>query len=477
MYEMKKNLGFLFVSLLAVVSTLLSACSPSESKPRVHVAEVVSEERATDEYQVLVEGEPLQVHVAGVSKDVQRPPLSLDADYYFSSFDFSGGAVEVEIRCPKALAALSVHSVAGSLPVRIVNGVGRFELAHPGQYLIERNDNGRKDPLLLFANEIEKDVPSEGDAGVVFYGPGFHEAGLIQLSDNQTLYLAPGAVVNGRVEAQGDNITIRGRGLLENSGEEHNWKYIVSAKDSTNFTVEGITIRKHTRGWTLVTKACEDVLISNVKIVGSHSYNDDGIDLCHTRRAVVENCFVRTNDDCFAFKGMDRENLSNIEDIEVRGCMFWSDLCTAILLVDESHSKYMRNITFRDCLVPYLSYEKYPKKFLMIHSCEEMKMENILIENFQIGGEGQAHNYIEIASEFNQWCETERAGSIDGILLKNIHLTGPEGSYKIVVKGFDDQHRTRNVTFENCTINGKVITADYLQLEVGDFVEGLEFVE
>ena len=133
----------------------------------------------------------------------------------------------------------------------------------------------------------------------------------------------------------------------------------------------------------------------------------------------------------------------------------------------------MRNITFRDCFVPYLSFEGYPKKFLMLHAGEEMRLEHVLIENVIIGGEGQDHNYIEMACEFNCWCKTKTVGSIRGIHLRNVHLTGKQGGYGIVIKGYDEDHRIEDVTFDNCTINGVVITGNYANLHMDAFVRNI----
>ena len=61
-----------------------------------------------------------------------------------------------------------------------------------------------------------------------------------ELTDNQTLYIAGGAIVTGRVEARGDNIRILGRGLLENSTEAHNWKYMI-LQTITVHTKQGVS--------------------------------------------------------------------------------------------------------------------------------------------------------------------------------------------------------------------------------------------
>lgn len=72
-------------------------------------------------------------------------------------------------------------------------------------------------PLVIFGNPLEKDAPKAGDKNVVYFGAGVHTPDEIKLSDNQTLYIAGGAVVKSRLRATGKNITVRGRGIL--SGE------------------------------------------------------------------------------------------------------------------------------------------------------------------------------------------------------------------------------------------------------------------
>ena len=169
---------------------------------------------------------------------------------------------------------------------------------------------------------------------------------------------------------------------------------------------------------------------------------------------LVEGCFIRTNDDCFAFKGKDGE-MRNCESITVSNCMFWSDQCCSILLGDESRAAFMRDITIKDCFVPYLSFEGYPKKFLMLHAGDEMRMENIRLENIEIRGQGQERNYIEITCEINRYCKTKKPGFIRDVVLRNVHLTGDEGAYRVLIKGFDDTYTVEDVRFENCTVNGQ----------------------
>jgi hypothetical protein len=115
---------------------------------------------------------------------------------------------------------------------------------------------------------------------------------------------------------------------------------------------------------------------------------------------MIEDCFLRTKDDCIAFKGLGYGR-RNCENITVMRTSLWSDECCALLFGDECRAEFMRNITVKDCHVLYLSYDfaqpnPYTKKFLQLHAGEEMRMESLRFENIDIYGEGQDLNYIEL---------------------------------------------------------------------------------
>ena len=42
--------------------------------------------------------------------------------------------------------------------------------------------DGKKGPLLLFANPLEKDAPKAGEPGVIYFGPGVHKPGKIDVA-------------------------------------------------------------------------------------------------------------------------------------------------------------------------------------------------------------------------------------------------------------------------------------------------------
>src|SRR3954469_431560 len=111
---------------------------------------------------------------------------------------------------------------------------------------------GPQDPLYLLVDEPEPAPPTAGAPHVVFFGPGTHRAGTITLNADDTLYLAPGALVIGRVVARNvTGISIRGRGILQEPDESSDPHALEESADfftievdaCTDVQVEGIMIR------------------------------------------------------------------------------------------------------------------------------------------------------------------------------------------------------------------------------------------
>ena len=236
------------------------------------------------------------------------------------------------------------HSPTCSLTWRIEHTI-TIAFGSPRKISVE--PDGRKGPLLLFANPLEQDAPKAGRRDVTYFGPGLHQAGKVEVHDNQTVYLAGGAVVKGAIAAQGSNIRILGGAFL--TASDYEWRkgpyYVTVGITGTNVEVSGITIRGSSH-WTIVPEASRDVTVRNVKLCGARVQNDDGINLCNSQDVLITDCFIRTDDDCVALKGLDlkRPN-NNVENIVVENCTLWCDRARIFLLGHESRAAFMRNIT------------------------------------------------------------------------------------------------------------------------------------
>ena len=195
-------------------------------------------EAVTGDYAVEVNGKPVDVYAAQSE--------FFEGDYYFASFDFAGKA---EIRVTSAAA---LDNVVIQPALRRPDRTEGFQGNHPfGRRAVPHLDRTqRPDQALAPVRECGgAQSPRPGDPNVVYFAPGVHRPGKIALTDNQTLYLAGGAVVKGCVHAKGTNITIRGRGIL--GGEESPrfqgpGRYLLDCQDCQNLTVR--TSRSATLG-------------------------------------------------------------------------------------------------------------------------------------------------------------------------------------------------------------------------------------
>lgn len=124
--------------------------------------------------------------------------------YCFANFDLAGTVV-VKVTSSRSLRGTVVRPLsAGVQPELVDDHTLTIKLEKPQKLSIE--PDGRKGPLLLFANPLEGDRPQPADPGIIYFGPGVHKPEKITVGDNQTLYLAGGAVVKAEVVVQGDNV-------------------------------------------------------------------------------------------------------------------------------------------------------------------------------------------------------------------------------------------------------------------------------
>ncbi len=286
------------------------------------------------------------------------------------------------------------------------------------------------------------------------------------------VYLAGGAVVKGAIVAHGSNIRILGRGILD--GSDYEWRKgpynFTVGITGTNVEVSGITIRGSCH-WTIVPNASRDVTVRNVKLCGARVQNDDGINPCNSQNVLITDCFIRTDDDCVAMKGLDlRCPNSNVENIVVENCTFWCDRARIFLLGHESRATFMRKITLRNLEI--IHYTMTP---FLLEPGEEMQLEDVRIENVRIHGEGQ-RELARLKPVVNQYMQNKVPGHVRGVHFKNVAVYGKPGAYLVQLEGADGQHQVRDVTFENVTVLGAKVKPDSPSITVSGQVAGVRFV-
>ncbi len=468
-----KTIGSTRLRTVLVLATLLSGYGwAAEGSGRVVTYAAPAGETLSTEYKVEAGGQKVDVYTARVLD----PPFAgkeydYGGPYSFANFDMTGPVI-VKITSERSLRNTVIRPESAKARMTVVDDhTLTLALDRPCKFSVE--PDGRKGPLLLFASPLETDVPKQGDANVVYFGPGVHKPEKIALESNQTLYLAGGAVVKAEVLATGSNIKIRGRGILD--GSDWEWRKgpvgnLIAIRNCTDVEVRDITLRGSSH-WTIVPRNSRNVTIRNVKLCNSRVQNDDGINPCNSQNVLITDCFIRSDDDCVALKGLDyTAPNSNVEGITVENSTLWCDRARIFLLGHESRAAYMRNVTLRNLDIIHFTMTAF-----LYEPGEDMRLENITAEDIRINGEGQ-REFIRLRPTVTQYLRKKVPGFIKGIRFKNVTIEGKPGEYLVQIQGADPEHDVQDVTFENVSILGEKLMRASTRVKMGENTKDIRFI-
>jgi hypothetical protein len=430
----------------------------------------------------------------------------------FLSFGMTG-PVEVKVKLVKAPMNVVVRPLAAGIKAEIDGDTFRFQLPRPMNLSVEI-DGDLNDPLFVFANP-KLDPPDRNDPKLKFYEAGkIHDAGEILLGDGETLYLEGGAVVRGEVRARnGRKVAVRGAGILDAGTRKRKINMLV-LRECRDSVIENI-ILLDPLGWTMHLSACENIQVSNTRVIGWRA-NSDGLDIEHSSKVRVDGCFWRTNDDCIAIKaiyppgvkGVPFEEMINpetlgghdvprieggvMEDIDIRNCVLWNDEGGQGFEIGfELRVDNIRGVTFRDSDI----IRVVRGGAFTIHNGDRAKIENMLIENirventdrlvdFHVGLSIYSHDcppdfrrtnpkrkapprenlparannpyqwYVPASDSLPQY-ENNR-GNVRDVIFRDVKVSTAPKTGSILI-GYSETRGISDVTFENLTIEGRHI--------------------
>lgn len=458
------------LAVLSCMSIILGTLAGPVSHAEVVTYPAPAGEDLSADYEIQAEGKKVDAYTARTLD----PPFAgkrwdYGGPYAFANFDTSG-PVKIRITSKRSLRNTVVRPQSSGVQLKVEDD-NTLELTLDGPRKVSIEPDGKRGPLLLFANPIEASVPKAGDSGVVYFGPGIHRPGRIDVASGQTVYLAGGAVVKGAIAANGDKIRIRGRGILD--GSDYEWRkgpygYTIGIHGE-DISVEGITIRGSSH-WTIVPQNSRHVTIRNVKLCNSRVQNDDGINPCNSQDVLITDCFIRTDDDCVAMKGLSLSGANNnVERITVDNCILWCDRARIFLLGHESRAASMRHITLRNLDIIHFTMTAF-----LLEPGEEMRLEKVVVDNVRVHGEGQGE-LIRLKPVVNQYMHKKVPGFINNVRFKDLELTGQPGAYRIQIFGADAEHAVKGATFEDVSILGTRLTRNSPQVILGPHIDGVQF--
>jgi hypothetical protein len=439
----------------------------------VRIAAAPAGEVLSKDYRVQVEGREVPVYVARVAPaDPARRWKAMDdkansADFFetasFASFDMEG-TVTVTVTCPEPIRSAKVLPSSFNLKPAVQGSSLSLTLTRPGPVTLEVNGNW-VGALHLFANPPEAGAPRAGDPNVIYFGPGIHEVGHMVVSNNQTVYVAGGAVVRGvirpdekfRVSSysglrnyeptfllKGTNITFRGRGIVDGTGCPTHARHLVSVQGS-DITLEGV-IWRDSSTWTIPIRRSDHVLVKNVKLLGYRA-NSDGIDICNSRDVTVEGCFIRTLDDLIVVKT--DQGQGDAGRIVARDCVLWNEVAHALSIGAELRQN-VNDVLFANCDV---IHDKGREWTLRVYHCDSARISNVRFENLRIE-ESPRLISLWIGKAF--WTRDNERGQIDGVSFKNIRAQA--NPLWVELTGFDAGHAVEHVLFDDVVVNGRPLS-------------------
>ena len=204
--------------------------------------------------------------------------------------------------------------------------------------------------------------------------------------------------------------------------------------------------------WGLHILYSEDVVVEKIKSRAAHNIpNSDGIDVDSSRRVLISQCDIDSNDDCISLKaGRDADGLrvnKPSEDIIVEKCRFGYGHGGVAIGSETSGS--IRNVQVLDCTASDDNWA--PIRFKSTASRGGV-VENIIYKNIEM------HN-VRRAFEFNLLYSAANAGNPPApvlVVIKNVQLINISGDAKNagIMYGLPDSP-IRDVKFENCKISAQ----------------------
>jgi len=508
--------------LFLIVFALISA-SCQQSGPVVYNAP--EKEKKSDDFAMTVNDKPVFVYQARVSKfpinqvwpGYQRPVNQTELAS-FAYFDLNG-EVEIKINSSKEIKTLNIRPTEYGIKPTITGKVITIKISKPMQFTVEVN--GYHKAMHIFANPVEKFNIDKSDPKVHYFGPGIHEAGVIEVKTNETVFIDGGAIVYGRINSQNArNIKIIGRGILDASKIERNkGPHMVNLVHVVNATISGIILRD-AHIWALTTTSCDSVTIDQIKMIGLWRYNSDGIDIVNCSNMSIRNSFIRAFDDNIVIRGSRgpyNEGFKMIENIKVDSCVLWNDWGRALEIGANTVIDTIKNITFSNCHIPH-----FTSVAMDIQNCDRGTVKDVYFKNISIEGQisdsltlgtlpifTKAWGKIIVLGIYGSFYSSDPVrGQINHIYFDNIKLSSvnPTGIYHaeydstliktdvnnfirdniyfgnikanstnhsdIYLFGSDADHQVSNIFIINFTHNGTKVT-DMKEVGQNDFVKDI----
>lgn len=473
------------------------------------------------DYAVYLDGERVALNTARVSADPinRRWPGHQRQIEQTELVNFLSMTVTGKVHCrvilPEPSEKVFVRPTsAGIVPTVNADGSVEFDIPGPGCYSVEPYGTNRA--LHIFADSEKTYFIDNNDGKTLYFGPGEHDVGLLELTDGMTLYLDEGAVVYATLHALGaGNIRILGHGILDNSRSREKILFEINAENNDadvgncerlstieidackHVEIDGITIRD-SLVYNINCVSCEDVRVRNIKLIGNWRFNSDGVHFASCVDCSLEDSFLRVYDDAVVVRGYEASELDRMADrphfdecrnILVRGNVLWNDwgMCTRIgaaslcreicdVLYEDNDMVHL-NFGALDCLLcDFAEAHDFTYRRNRVEYDDRIKQPVIQ------GNDAQTYADFKVDPDFypplvdftieqhfeysdRKYNPDGIAGKVHDMLIEDLDATGRH-PVLCRFRGYDEEHGFSGVTMRNIRLNGQKLGHDGILWEM-----------
>lgn len=359
------------------------------------------------------------------------------------------------------------------------------------------------DGLTDDAPAIQRAIDSCSAAGggsVIFESGKTYMSGPIHLKSDVDLHLKPNAVLlanpdesvytesafranrgEGMMWISGTdlrNVSITGTGRIDGNGVAFMGKelddsyelkpvtdfdprpHVLTLINVENVKISGVTIA-NSAYWTVHLVGCHDVAISDISLLNNLKIrNGDGIDVDHSRKVRINNCYIESGDDCICLKNRrEFEEYGPCEDIVVTNCIMTSRSC-AVKIGSENMDSISR-VLFDNCIITDSN------RGIGIQNRDEGTVTNVTFSNMIVDchlfsdvwwGKSEpiyvtsypraVGNHKDAGWRFPKGATRGACGEVSDIRFHNISSTSENG----IFLGCDTPGKVRDITLDNVTL-------------------------
>jgi len=398
----------------------------------------------------------------------------------FVAFDFNG-KIEIEVTSNWSfIENITLRPKSKNTVPLYHKNKAYFSLDEPSKISLEINGNRHRN-LHVFANKLDSGPPANVtkifEAGQVYTFPNNKYIP----QNNEVIYIEGGAIIRGEIMiVEKKNIKILGRGIIDQTPfrkryskdaefiPEYEGLYGIAIRRSSNIEIEGIIINDG-QTYSVSTVNSNFLNFDNLKIF-SRTLWGDGINMAATNNVTINDCFIRTADDCIAIYATRKRPWGQIEgnttNINVSNSSLYADAARPIEIGWHGNQRLnygnlIYNVNFNNIDILEHDEKHGPDQGVIAINCSDenrcldFQFNNIRVEEFTLG------RLLNIQVEPKGSGSAEENGKqVRNISFYNLSYNSDNrnGEVPSVIRGLNCERHVDGVHFQDFKVNGQLIS-------------------